>query len=55
MATQPPFLSKIASTTILNNTKANTYEILTKKRSPLEIQECDVWLGNICGERCKIL
>jgi hypothetical protein len=32
--------------------KANTYEFLTKKWSPLEIQECDLWQGNICGVRC---
>jgi hypothetical protein len=29
--------------------KANTYEFLTKKLSPPEIQECDLWQGNICG------
>jgi hypothetical protein len=34
---------------------ANTYEFLTKKWSPPEIQECDLWLGNICGERCTSL
>jgi hypothetical protein len=28
--------------------KANTYEFLTKKWSPPEIQECDLWQGNIC-------
>jgi hypothetical protein len=32
--------------------KANTYGFLTKKWSPLEIQECDLWQGNICGVRC---
>jgi hypothetical protein len=35
--------------------KANTYEFLTKKCSPLEIQECDLWQGNICGVRCTSL
>jgi hypothetical protein len=25
---------------------------LTKKWSPLEIQEYDLWQGNICGVRC---
>jgi hypothetical protein len=35
--------------------KANTYEFLTKKWSPLEIQECDLWQGNICGVRCTSL
>jgi hypothetical protein len=31
--------------------KTNTYEFLTKKRSPPEIQECDLWQENICGVR----
>jgi hypothetical protein len=31
--------------------KANTYGFLTKKWSPTEIQECDLWQGNICGVR----
>jgi hypothetical protein len=35
--------------------KANTYEFLTKKWSPPEIQECDLWQGNICGVRCTSL
>jgi hypothetical protein len=50
-ATQPLFLSKIAWTTIFNNTEANTYGFLTKKWSPPQIQECDLWQGNICGVR----
>jgi hypothetical protein len=29
--------------------KANTYGFLTKKWSPPEIQESDLWQGNICG------
>jgi hypothetical protein len=33
--------------------KANTYGFLTKKWSPPEMQECDLWQGNICGVRCK--
>src|SRR5690349_22663008 len=32
--------------------KANTYGFLTKKWSPPEIQECDLWQGNICGVSC---
>jgi hypothetical protein len=32
--------------------KANTYGFLTKKWSPPEIQECDLWQENICGVRC---
>ena len=35
--------------------KANTYEFLTKKSSPPEIQKCDIWQGNICGVRCTRL
>jgi hypothetical protein len=35
--------------------KANTYGFLTEKLSPLEIQECDLWKGNICGVRCTSL
>jgi hypothetical protein len=35
--------------------KANTYGFLTKKWSPLEIQECDLWQENICGVRCMSL
>jgi hypothetical protein len=35
--------------------KASTYEFLTKKWSPPEIQECDLWQGNICGVRCTCL
>jgi hypothetical protein len=34
---------------------ANTYRFLTKKWSPTEIQECDLWQGNICGVRCTSL
>jgi hypothetical protein len=35
--------------------KTNTYAFLTKKWSPPEIQECDLWQGNICGMRCTSL
>jgi hypothetical protein len=35
--------------------KANTYGFLTKKWSTPEIQECDLWQGNICGVRCMNL
>jgi hypothetical protein len=35
--------------------EANTYRFLTKKWSPPEIQECDLWQGNICGVRCMSL
>jgi hypothetical protein len=35
--------------------KANTYGFFIKKWSPLEIQESDLWQGNICGVRCMSL
>jgi hypothetical protein len=35
--------------------KANTYEFLTKKWSPPEIHECDLWQENICGVKCSCL
>jgi hypothetical protein len=35
--------------------EANTYRFLTKKWSPPEIQECDLWQGNICRVRCMSL
>jgi hypothetical protein len=35
--------------------KANTYGFLTKKWSPPEILECDLWEGNIFGVRCTSL
>jgi hypothetical protein len=35
--------------------KANTNGFFTKKLSPPEIQECDLWQGNICGVRCTSL
>jgi hypothetical protein len=34
---------------------ANTYEFLTKKWSPPEIKECDLWQENICGVKCSCL
>jgi hypothetical protein len=35
--------------------KANTYDFLTKKWSPPEIQECDMWQKNIFRVRCTCL
>jgi hypothetical protein len=56
MATQTPFLSKIAMERPFSKIqKANTYGFLTKKSSPPEVQECDIWQGNICGVRCTSL
>jgi hypothetical protein len=47
-----PKLQERAFSTIL---KANTYGFLTNKWTPLEIQKCDLWQGNICGVRCTSL
>jgi hypothetical protein len=35
--------------------KANTYGFFSKKWSPPEIQECDLWQGNLCRVRCTSL
>jgi hypothetical protein len=35
--------------------KAKTYRFLTKKWSPPEVQECDLWQGNLCGVRSTTL
>jgi hypothetical protein len=35
--------------------KANTFGFLTKKWSPPEIKECDLWQGNICGVKFTFL
>jgi hypothetical protein len=35
--------------------KANTYKFLTKIWSPPEMQECDLWQGNICVVWCMSL
>jgi hypothetical protein len=35
--------------------KANIFGFFTKKWSPLEIQECDLWQGNIYGVTCTSL
>jgi hypothetical protein len=56
MAIHDPFLSKMA----MNEhfaviPMANTKGFLTKKWSPPEIQECDLWQGNICGVVCTSL
>jgi hypothetical protein len=52
MATQPPFCRKYYELPFSIIPKANTYGFLTKKWLPPEIQECDLWQGNICGVRC---
>jgi hypothetical protein len=56
MATQPPFfVANSHEWTFSIIPKVNTYGFLPTKSSALEIQECDLWQGNICGVRCTIL
>jgi hypothetical protein len=56
MATQAPFFVENSHERPFSMTlKANTYGFLPKKWSPPEIQECDLWQGNICGVRCTSL
>jgi hypothetical protein len=47
--TTPIFVGNSHERTFSIISKANTYVFLTKKWSPPEIQECDLWQGNICG------
>jgi hypothetical protein len=51
MATQPTFYEDSDDRQFLIIPKTNTYEFLTKKWSPLEIQEYNIWQGNICVVR----
>jgi hypothetical protein len=51
--TTPIFVENSHERPFLIIAKANTYGFFTKKWSPLEIQECDLWQGNISGVRCK--
>jgi hypothetical protein len=53
--TTPIFVEKSHERTFSIIQKANTYGFLTKKSSPPEIQECDIWQGNICRVRCTSL
>jgi hypothetical protein len=50
-----PYFVKNSMTTIFHNTKGLHLRILTKKWSPSEIQDCDLWQGNICRVRCSSL
>jgi hypothetical protein len=50
-----PIFMKIAMRPFSIILEAKTYGFLTKKWSPPEIQECDLWQGNICGVRCMSL
>jgi hypothetical protein len=52
MATQPPFFVENSHEQPFSIIpKANTYEFLMKKWSPPQIQECDLWQGNLYGVR----
>jgi hypothetical protein len=51
----PYFCRKLHERSFSILLKAKTYEVFTKKRSPPEIQQCDLWQGNICGVRCTSL
>jgi hypothetical protein len=51
----PIFVENSHERPLLIIPKANTYGFLTKKWSPPEIQECDLWQGNICGVRSTSL
>jgi hypothetical protein len=53
--TTPIFVENCHKRTFSLIPKANTYGFLTKKWSPPEIQECDMWQGNRCGVRCTCL
>jgi hypothetical protein len=53
--TTPIFLGNIHQRPFSIIPKASTYGFLTKKWSPPEIQECDLWQGNICAVRCTTL
>jgi hypothetical protein len=50
--TTPIFVENSHERPFSRRPKPNTYGFLTKKWSPPEIQECDLWLGSICGVRC---
>jgi hypothetical protein len=53
--TNPIFVENSHERPFSMTPKANTYGFLTKKWSPPEIQECDLWQGIICGARCMSL
>jgi hypothetical protein len=53
--TTPIFVGKSDERPFLIIPKANTFGCLTKKWSPPEIQECDLWQENICGVWCMSL
>jgi hypothetical protein len=52
---KPQFCRKFHERPFSIISKDNTYGFLTKKWSPPEIQECDLWQRNICGVWCTSL
>jgi hypothetical protein len=53
--TNPIFVENSHERPFSMTLNANTYGFFTKNWSPPEIQECDLWQGNICGVRCMSL
>jgi hypothetical protein len=53
--TTPIFVENIHERPFSIIPKANTYGFFTKKWSPPEMKECDIWQGNICGVRLTSL
>jgi hypothetical protein len=53
--TTPIFVENSHEPPFLIIPKAKTNGFLNKKWCPPEIQECDLWKGNICWVRCTIL
>jgi hypothetical protein len=53
--TTPIFVGNSHERSLSIISKANTYGFLIKKWSPPEIQECEIWQGNICGIKCMSL
>jgi hypothetical protein len=52
IAIQPLFFENFHEYPFSIILKANTYRYLTKKWSPPDMQECDLWQGHMCGVRC---
>jgi hypothetical protein len=53
--TTPIFVENSHERPFSKTPNAKTYRFFTKKWSPPEIQQCDLWQGNICGVRCTSL
>jgi hypothetical protein len=47
----PHFCRKLREQPFSIIPKDNTYEFFSKKWTPPEIQECNLWQANICGVR----